>query len=301
MPCIARGILAVIELLTGDDIYAHILMLQATTSAAVVLIEGPDDGGSLSAHFDPSVTTIPTGGKRNLLSAIVLVDTNSLARVLGIYDRDFEGILGEANSSPNLVQTDRYDLDATIILDTDVAYRLAMAFGSQDSVSTHCQEIDADGPLDAAVAIAGEAGCLRLASTRSRLGLSLRDFPIPEVMTAGGRIDRERLVSLAVARSSHGTVDGAEAREALEAELDGEVDIGDTCSGHDLGAALAALCRGPWGGSSVSSQHMLNAVRAALGCADLAQLGLFRRVRDWEARSAAKVWHDRCRTYEGAA
>jgi hypothetical protein len=89
--------------LSKDDLYSQIVMLRNVDSRAFIIVEGEDDLGALGPHVDDEVALIMLGyGKVSALGAIELADSNSVADVLGIIDRDWGGDVSPLHPSPNV-------------------------------------------------------------------------------------------------------------------------------------------------------------------------------------------------------
>lgn len=283
------------EYLTGADIYANLVMMRTSDLRTVVLVEGDSDVDCIVNHVDlSSVVIIDCFGSRNLEDALLLSDSDRMPRVMAIRDRDWTGVLAFTPVSPNMILTDLYDFDATIMIGTPAGERVMRVFGDAARVAELCQAAGHASPIRLAVDIAGAVGLLRLASARLGLNLSLRDFPMHDIVGADGSLRVDRMLALAVGRSRDSTVDevglGALYLEESEADLPAE----RVCSGHDLGAALAALFRQCFGLRSVGKDLVLKSVRAGVACSEFRDLDLFKDVRRWERENSATVWHERC-------
>jgi hypothetical protein len=284
------------EWITGDDIYAEIIMLRAADERAVALMEGGGDIEAIVSHIDSSTAvTVPCFGAKNLERAVSLADANNIEHVFGLRDRDWYGVVDIEPTSNNLILTDMYDFDACIITTTDVGRRVALVFGDPAKVEAVCNAVNATGPVELAIDVASAIGYLRLASARRGLELALRDFPVHEVIAHDGTVKVDALYALVVARTRDCTVTEAELAALLDEERAGDVPVSRVCSGHDLAAALATLCRHVFGGGAVRETVVLKAARAALGCAEFRKLTVFADVVAWEAQSGARVWHQECR------
>jgi hypothetical protein len=281
-----------LESLTGDDVFSSVVMLRAADNLAVVLVEGDGDAKCLTPHIDPDhARVLPCHGSSNLDRARELIDEQALTGVLAVRDADWFGVLSEPVPSDNLVYTDLYDLDATIILLTDVGRRIALVFGQPDQVHAACMRFSATSPSELVVRVAEGLGLLRAASHLAGAGLSLRDFPIHEVFDQTSLVlVEDRMIAIAIARTVKASVTVEEVRSALTQARSLGVEPARLCSGHDLAAALSLLCRSAWGGASLRREFVLQAVRSALSCADLRNLQLFRSVENWELRAGYKVW-----------
>ncbi len=282
------------QLITGDDLYATVLMLKSADARTLVALEGPDDCACLAPHVDEvAAQVLPCHGSRNLERLVELVDMNAVPGVLAIRDRDWYGILTSPAASPNMVLTDKYDLDATILICTPVGERVALVFGDATAVGQHCSQLGAEGAISLVIRAASRLGLLRLASTIKGMSLALRNFPVGEVTDPGTvTIEDADLVSLAVSRSRECTLDAPTVEGLLNrveksyAHVRGE----DLCCGRDIAAVMSFLIGAGWGGRRAGRDLLLMTVRAALSCTALQSLSLYGDVESWEQRTRNRVW-----------
>lgn len=281
-----------LDQITGDDIFNTVAMLITVPGrSTLVLMEGPPDCATLGPHVDHARTSlIPCHGVENLMRAIELVDQAQIEGVLAIRDRDWIGILVPPPPSANIVLTDLYDLDATLLLKTAICIRIISVLSPPSGPSAASEAMRLEEARTAAVSLAGAVGRLRLTSERQHLGLSLRLFPVHEVVEAeGATISLSRLIELACQRSRVSPVNPEVVRGQYEAEP--ERDFDELCCGHDLGASLALICQRLFGASVVKRDTVLQMARSALSCAELWTCHLFSRVKEWQERTGWKVWN----------
>lgn len=281
------------ECLTGDDIFAEVLMHQTADARSLLLLEGPDDCDCLAPHVDEvTAHVIPCHGNANLDRVMELVDLRNVERVVAIRDRDWFDIIDTPAGSDNVVYTDLYDLDASILCSTDIARRLSLVFGTADKVRSHCDHVGRNSPISVAACIAAEVGIIRLASSRNGLDLSTRNFPIHDVCEVShGTVKQEDLFSIVVARTAACPLSADDVKVFVETERVLAIPAERLSSGHDLGAVMSMLLRGPWGGSPVSAKFVLQAARSALACSELHTLGLYEGIVSWERRTGGQIWN----------
>jgi hypothetical protein len=280
------------ELLTGDDLYAEILMLKRT-NACVLLVEGPDDVDALDAHVsEESAMLLPGYGKTSVLYALDLCEKNGVEYALAILDRDWVGIDDEGSKSPNVVYTDMYDLDATILFSGQVARRVVGSFSNAGRLKDHMKSKGLDQVFDFAIPISSAVGVLRLAIRQNRLPLSVRDFPTAAAMDLdGGPADIEKILIIAEARAVGGypVVNRPQVNIMIDDQLRALSDPKRYCSGHDLTTALTAVMRGRWG-SKLKSADVARALRAAFGCPELMRTSMYRDVQSWSVSRSIDIW-----------
>ncbi|RZQ61622.1 DUF4435 domain-containing protein [Amycolatopsis suaedae] len=282
------------ELITGDDIYAAILMFRTIDNRTIVLLEGQDDQQALDIHIDEhSATSINCFGKPNVLRAVGVADEVKMARVLAVVDRDWDDKLGGLSSSPNIVYTEHYDLDATMARVDGVLDRVAHANGSKEVIQDDLSLSAYASISEVVIAASSKVGLLRFLSVSRNWELNMREFPIVEVLDyAAGNcgVDPVRLVSLAMRRSKEATALENDVLVAfVEADFE-EVDRYYYCCGHDLRAVLAALINSRWGGSGCGKKSIGVGIRTALSCAVLIATRLYSDVVAWAIENKTRVW-----------
>ena len=276
--------------LSADDLFSEVLLLRTADNRAIVLAEGPSDVRALAPHVDwESAQLIPTQGAINLDGTIKLVNEKQVPGVVGIRDRDWLGAIGPLPDTPNIVYTDLHDLDATIFIGTPAGERIILTHGDPGAVRSHCKLTNSASGIDIVTAIAADLGALRRTSERHGLGLSLKNFPIHEVLDADGLVIIQRMISIALKRSSVGILRESQVAALFTAErLSGRAE--DLCCGHDIGAIVSTLCASIWQGSKSKAESILQAARAALSCAELQTLNLYIQLHNWEMRTNFNVW-----------
>ena len=101
---------------TPAIIVAEILMMSASFKGVHFLVEGNDDSKFWKRHIlSDSVTIVNCEGKPNLVGACDVVETRGLSTVVGVYDPDFERLLGITFHPNILTPTDQNDLELTLI------------------------------------------------------------------------------------------------------------------------------------------------------------------------------------------
>jgi hypothetical protein len=100
----------------AHDVVYEIMMTRASRpSAALLLVEGPDDAKLWNARVkDGSPTIVITGGRNTLLNALERIEEKKLAGVLGVADADWDRVFGRLRERVNLIYTDCHDLEVTL-------------------------------------------------------------------------------------------------------------------------------------------------------------------------------------------
>jgi hypothetical protein len=276
--------------MTGEDLANEICMLRAAADyRAFLILEGTTDCQALDPHVDEvAAATFPAFGKRNAEDAIVALDSRGIDDVLAVLDRDWVEILDSPLPSDNVVYTDYYDLDATILFSGSVVDRVLSALSDRERRESHLSGLQCDAET-LVVDLAGPVGVLRLVSTREGHEIRCEGFPMQDVINAArDGVDLQRLCSIAIARSRQPRIGATSLQGDLEAQLAQETDLHTYCCGHELASALAVLVS-HWGGSA-SRSFVERVARAAFGAADLATTSLFVAIALWAEQRSTSVW-----------
>src|ERR1035438_631454 len=260
--------------LTGEDLVNLLMMLRTVDDRAFVILEGSADWQALDSHIDEAAAvTFPAHSKYAANRAIELADQRQLGNVLAILDRDWVGMLTTALDSPNVVYTDDYDLDATILQTGAVMEKILSSYTDRDVRSRDLTRmtLDAKGLV---TKLAGEAGLMRFVSEEHDMGLRCGGLPIHRALTpAEDAIDLEKLTVIAVSRSPHCVVTEAVVIATVQQRRTHAGDLRPYCNGHDMSCVMAALIK-RWGGNA-SQLAVERAARAAFSCADLQATRLY--------------------------
>jgi hypothetical protein len=275
--------------LTGEDLFNWLGMLRTTDARSFVVLEGPTDCQALDPHVDDRwAATFPAHAKSVPKRALELIDQRGLSRVLVVLDRDWVDQFEARVSSANVVYTDDYDLDASIVFAGDVLSRVVSAHSDRDMREAHLASLGINA-RELTIKLVAPVGVLRYVSERDRLEIRCQRFPLHQAMTAGhDSVDLQNMCVIAIGRSQQATVGVATLSSLIQSELTGAIDLRWFCSGHDLATGLSAVIK-YWGGSS-SRIVVEQALRSAFSCADLKATHLYRGVLAWCASSGATVW-----------
>ena len=288
-----HGVLnSMLEFLTGDDVYSHIVMSRTASDQLFLVVEGPSDYPFFNDRVDlDAIEVVPAYGRDNLIRVVEIVDQRNEDDVMGLRDRDFVGILEPEPSSSQMICTDDYDLDATLIQRTTAAERVVAAFSDPDIRAAHVAKANADETAVIVRLLVADIGYLRLASQRHNLGLSLRRFPVQDVTDVDGlRLDEAALVQIAKGRSPECDTNESAILEHLRAERS-SVPADSVICGHDAASLLALLISRAWGGHTNSAKVVLASIHAAVPRDEFTSLELATRVEQWaNQRGRERAW-----------
>ena len=260
--------------LTGEDLVNLLAMLRTVDSRVFMILEGMTDCQALDSHVDEEVAaTFPAHSKSAAELAIELADLRRIDKVIAILDRDWVGFLESALLSPNIVYTDDYDLDATMLFSGSVMKRVIASHSDRESRTTHLVGADSSA-AELITEIAAVAGIMRYVSVRRGMHINCQKLPVHMALTkANDAVDLEMLSTIALGRSNHAEVTHTTLVTAVQEERANITDVRPFCNGHDLVAAMAVVLK-QWGGSA-SQLGIAQAVRGAFSCADLRVTGLY--------------------------
>ncbi|GAB7041427.1 MULTISPECIES: hypothetical protein [Catenuloplanes] len=280
------------EQLTGDDLFAEILLL-SDHRKNILLVEGPDDVATLDSHVAEEHTfVVPGYGKTSVQYAIDLCDARGINNVLAILDRDWVGIAEAEVSTPNVIYTDLYDLDATAIFAGDATKRTVAGLCDPNRVKLHTDSLQLAHIADIGVPTSAAIGVLRLVTKEQRLPLRLRDFPVQEILNLdNGAPDIEKMIVIAAARAASRStvVDVENIASLVRARIDNLANPRRFCSGHDLGMTIATIMRKRWG-CTTKADTVIKTFRVSFGCPELVSTSLYAKVRSWADDRGLEVW-----------
>ncbi|MEU6849012.1 DUF4435 domain-containing protein [Actinacidiphila alni] len=280
------------NLLTGPDIYSHILILQGSSARkeCYILVEGDDDCGLLDPHLDAEkCETLPSGGKAAVSEAIQIAQSQGKNKVAAVLDMDWVDILYSRSPSASVFYTDAYDIDAMAFARAQNVEGFISNFCDKEKVRSYKSLLGQKKIDDAITDIASPVGILRFLSEKHSWGLSLRDFPVHAALNVDATsLNIDNLVAIAVGRSKNVSVSSAHVDQSLRAEMAKIANPFRYCSGHDLLSALAAVCRKKLGGQ-VSQKVAGAALRSAFGCTDAKSSQLFNALSNWGSSIGVQV------------
>ncbi|MEU1169300.1 hypothetical protein [Streptomyces microflavus] len=218
-------------------------MLRNHDAKTILILEGDSD---LMAFRDfinrSSCRFLVADGKVEAVEAIEWSDIQKFSGVLAIVDSDFVDLAEARSSSPNVIYTDNYDLDAFIFLSEGPVERSIEHLCSYDRYS------EPDGGKryfrnirDQVIAMAKLIACLRLYSISDGMGVAFDKFPFGEVYQGANLdLDEDKLQRIVASRIKAPDPEGIFAdwwsRAATEAQPSERI-----VQGHDLFRCLGLV------------------------------------------------------------
>ncbi|SCD86921.1 hypothetical protein [Streptomyces sp. PpalLS-921] len=280
--------------LDADDLYAELIMLRANDTRAFILVEGSADCAVFDRFINAdNFTTVPALGKKRAQGALARVhNSDQLAAVYAILDRDWVGMLENGMDHHTVIYTDFYDLDSCIFFAPHVYEALAASYCTDLSFrhgAAGCTQEDINA---ACVHLALPVGLLRFISQRDGLALNLRDFPLTEVARNNvGSVDLTALITLACKRAGKEPEDHPGLLALLQAELARVTEREQYCSGHDLAKAFSLVAKWRW---AVKAGHDVieRSARAAFSRHAFEQTSIYHDCMRWASSEGVAVWTD---------
>ncbi len=278
--------------LTGDDLYALLILMKNSDSRAFLILEGESDVSALKGHINfDECQPIPGYGKQAVLKAMRIVEQQGMQYVAAIVDRDWAGFLEEFSEIRGVFYTDGFDLDSTIMAMKPVRDRVISNFSNAQRLSSYLERTNISDVMDVVVASAIVVSAVRYLCETERIIGSAKEFPIDVVMNLdGGDVDVLRTLDLAMRKAGQTAPRAELALEDLAAVLDDLPAKVECCNGHDLARGLAQLMHKRLGSSALGGDLVERAMRSALGCHELQNARFFVDLLNWGLAGNRNIW-----------
>lgn len=162
---------------TAGILKSEIIMMQANFKGIQFLVEGADDSKFWKPRLrDGEVAIVICEGKKNLVDTAGLIVTFGIKKVVGIYDRDFDGISGITHHPQVLAVTDENDLEITMIR-SGALQTLLMEYAEPDQVRLF-ESARSIRVVNHVEKLTKEFGCLRYVNHVERHGVNFDDLSI---------------------------------------------------------------------------------------------------------------------------
>lgn len=264
-----------LDSVTAESIFTEIMM-DETSPRAFLLVEGPDENSVFFGHVSADVVLIVCGGKKNVLGAARLAESNGNNNVYGLVDNDFDRIRGLDRLYPvHVVATETYDLISDLVMSSSDVLRRSLSAHAAPGVRVI---EDASGTsIDHAVfALTSRLAGARLATAREGFPLVFKGYNFaPVVGTTYEPADMAVFLEHAACRDPHFTLDATVLQlvHVAFSEISGSR---HTSGGHDIVSASAALLRKA--GSQVSIKTISGTLISMASCRVLASLSCLREL-----------------------
>lgn len=280
-----------IDDLDAESLVAEVIMCYSG-HGAVLVVEGDLDEEFAEEYLLPEGSVVNARGKSRIIAVIDKLISLRVPVVV-LLDRDFDIELGAAISHPDVIYTDRYNLESSLLLDPAVFRRVwALHIPRNLRVS-----VDSNEALHTCETVADTIGRLRFVSVKLQLELAMDGFPVEPVLRRARasvccEVDLDELVALALRRSKNSEWvarkrrrkhDGHMERACKEvarrfAQVDRE-SCCDFCSGHDAASVLSVLIAGLRNRGAPSATDLERHAVREFGAAERHQIEFVEQVR----------------------
>ncbi|WP_081984573.1 DUF4435 domain-containing protein [Curtobacterium sp. MR_MD2014] len=237
-----------LDSLTPESIFAE-LMMNEDDVRAFLLVEGPDEIAILFGHVAEGVSPIVCGGKKNVIGAAGIAARDLGTPVIGLVDRDFDGLRVKTSTVPrNVTQTTTYDLLSDVIHKVEGSIRRVMSAHSVTGTALieNRRQRSAEG-------VVLEVGCglasVRLASLNEGFPLIFKNYDFTAVLDATSECPGAlRFVDGARCKDPSFTATSIvlDAIDRASKSLAGDV---HRVGGHDIVGIIVGLLRGVGSGN----------------------------------------------------
>lgn len=258
-----------LESVTADSVFVEIMM-DETSPNAFLLVEGPDENSIFFGHVSADVVLLICGGKRNVLGAVSLAESEGHDNVYGLVDSDFDRFLGLSALYPaHVVATEAYDLVSDLVMSSPDVLRRSLSAHAATGVRV-IENLSGAAVDHAVFALTSMLAGARLATMRERYPLVYKGYNFTAVIKGSYEpADMTSFVSNAICQDPHFAVDAS----VLETFHTAFAEIGasrHTSGGHDIvGASIALLGKA---GSQVSSKGLSGTLISVASCSVLSSL-----------------------------
>ncbi|WP_406735178.1 hypothetical protein OG508_21345 [Streptomyces sp. NBC_01108] len=276
--------------LTGDDLYAELIMLRSNDSRYFVVVEGVADVAVFDRFADLS-HCVPTAayGKESAHTCLKRVIADGFDGVFAILDRDWVDLLPGDLQDEKIVHTDYYDLDSCIFFSEGTYEGMASSFCAGGGFRVGANGCTARELQSICVEMAFPVGVLRFISERDSLGLNLGKFPLSEVIGPDFKVDLESLLRITLSRTKGNKVLLEDISVALHESLKLIKDKARYCAGHDLAKAFSILIKKRWNGK-IGADVVERSARSSLDVENFKKMSIYSDARKWAEGSGKPIW-----------
>lgn len=261
------------------SILAEIRMTRTLGERPILIVEGSEDARFWSGRVRDPGSTIVAGGRPTLLGALRRVDSSAVRGVLAVADADYDRLLSNVPTSPNLVLTDEHDLETTLA-SIGALRRVLFEYGDSARIATY-ESVAGVPAVDALIDLAADIGRFRWLNLRLPVQVPMKWLVIAKYIEGSTlKIDAVRLRQDAV---TNGLAANGPTLLAKLAELP-VASPWQVARGHDLVEltyiALKSVFSGPRAIRGVD--EVAGALRLAADSQRLEATAMLCGMRSWE-------------------
>lgn len=283
------------EYLTADDNFSEILMQRTSDPRTIFIVEGVTDLGIMAPFVCEDRTDVKEfGGKSAALAVINLCNKYPVKKVVALVDSDFDRMPGGRNPPDNVILTDHYDLESTIIYSGNVLERFVSNHFDHKKV-LETKESHGMGVREIAERIGRYIGYARYVVKMREFPISFQSVPIESFIDFQSiEVEIERLIRAMASKVGVSETDLSIIMSAVY-ELDdkaNELQAYAYCRGHDLVQIISILGRKKWG-SNTGAEQAERAIRSSFDRDALESTKLYALVQAWCECNKIVVWKPR--------
>ncbi len=274
---------------TADEIAVGARMIRGYPGngmKSIVILEGKTDRPVFESLIDIDVCIVIIAyNKDKAIQALKLLEADLLG-VLAIVDADFDGLEEIKSGSPNLLLTDKHDIE-TMILSSPALEKLVAQYIDGDR-RKNCLEVT-ELLLMTGVSI----GHLRWLSEKKGLRLNFKHLPISKFLHPPDfRLDVEALINYVIGKSAiTDELDSGELKAEVERHYSESYDPWCICQGHDLVDILVVILqhkrnRGNWQNSDIERKLIAKDLYLAYEYSHFQSTRLHLSIVEWEDTNA---------------
>jgi hypothetical protein len=273
------------EFITGNYVANAVRMKRSLHQGAFLIVEGGADATLFNNFIDHEDCRIEIGfGKHNVISAVVILNKDDRAGVLGIADSDFRNILPDSVVEANLLFTDDHDLDCMVLRSRSLD-RLIAEFGVESRVEAFSKNY---GPL-VGYTIARSAsalGYLLLISLVNDHGLVFDGLPFSRFIDPVTlHTDLDAMLVEVKNKSQKHNLDWLAIKQEVLSMLEIGHDPWQVCCGHHVIEILSVAFRYTFASykrGELTPLVLGKCLRLAYDVEEFVTTELFRSIRKWE-------------------
>lgn len=286
-----------LNLITGSDIAAEVIMTKVAFAGSVVIVEGDNDINLFERLFaNGSCEILPARGKENALDAIQRLNNSSVPGVLAIVDADFDRIAGSSSLQQNLVMSDHHDIEVMLIM-SPAFEAVLQEYASSEKINEFLCTSNSQSIREALFSLAHPVGVFRWLSYSRHWSLDFDEINYKKFLNDNLTVDCKKMISyirqFTLSRCASDSTSLA-ACWPEEAELEPLIastmkqtppHLTEFCCGHDLRALLAVGLRRKWGSKPAPIANKSNMgvlLRLAYDTSFFATTELYSAICTWE-------------------
>ena len=284
-----QGVIDILQSLTADDVANEISMTRSVFKGTYVVVEGTTDVRLYGKFKSENTKIIAACSKTNVKNAVSECRRRSDRAVIGIVDRDIDGMLGKSSQEP-IFETDRHDMESTLMCTSALDGVLA-EYGDAELLKRYS---GVEGVRDRVGRAAAPICLLMYISRRRGMSLSFKDldhglFVNRKSLTT----DVRRMVEEVYSHSMAQIYDAQHASDMVKELLKETEDVWDAVRGHDAVSILTIGLKnafGAYNAKGLNDNAVSGALRLAYSEKEFAASELCKKSSAYAAKTGIPLW-----------